>query len=235
MILILNCLLEEKSVGIFNEAMGEYFRNLFIKYEIFRIKEADKISSLNKYTHLIISGSGASAVDGNSWDSILEEIVMHFVNNKKAILGICYGHQFLVKVLAGVNHIRKANIEEIGFVNVDIDNNELFEGIVDPVFCVAHHEEVFDLNEDFNIIARNRNCSVHGFQYKDLPVWGIQFHPEYSIKNVEDMINECREKDLNFEKYFVYDLKNDDKILQNKLIFKNFATIGSTPLVDLNK
>lgn len=157
---------------------------------------------------------------------------MHFVDRKKPVLGICYGHQFLVRVLAGADHVRKAEKGEIGFTNIDIDDNELFEGIVDPVFSVAHYEEVFDLNEDFKIIARNKNCSVHAFQYKDLPIWGTQFHPEYNIENTKYNIDEYKEKDPNFEKYYIYDLKDDDKVLQNGLIFKNFAAIGTFRLAD---
>lgn len=232
MILILNCLLEEKSVDDFNKAMKRHLGDLPIEYEIIRVREADKIADLNLYTHLIISGSGASAVEDNPWNTTLEDTIMHFVNNKKPILGICYGHQFLVRVLAGADHVRKAEKGEIGFTNIDIDDNELFEGIVDPVFSVAHYEEVFDLNDDFKIIARNKNCSVHAFQYKDLPVWGTQFHPEYNVENTKYNIDEYKEKDPDFEKYYIYDLKDDDKILQNKLIFKNFAATGTFRLAD---
>lgn len=223
MILILNCLLEKKSVNAFNKAMENHLGSLPVKYEIIRVKEGDKIEDLNKYTHLIISGSGASPIDDNPWNSILEEIIMYFVNNKKPILGICYGHQFLVRILAGVEYIRKAEVGEIGFAKIDIDDNELFEGIKEPIFSVSHYEEVFNLREDFKVIARNHNCSVHAFQYKDLPIWGTQFHPEYGIEDMKNSIIECREKNPDFEKYYIYDLKDENKIHQNKLIFKNFV------------
>lgn len=223
MILILNCLLEEKSVNSFNVAMKRYLGNLPINYEIIRAREADKIADLSEYTHLIISGSGASVAEENPWNSSLEKIITHFVDNKKPILGICYGHQFLVRVLAGVEHVRKADKGEIGFASVEIDDNELFKEIVDPVFSVAHYEGVFDLNEDFKIIARNKNCSIHAFQYKNLPIWGTQFHPEYGPEDTRDNINEYKEKDPDFEKYYIYDLKDEKKTLQNKLIFDNFV------------
>ncbi|WP_077369623.1 DUF1284 domain-containing protein [Anaerosalibacter sp. Marseille-P3206] len=224
MILILNCLLEEKSVNDFNKAMKKHLGNLPINYEIIRVREAGKIANLNVYSHLIISGSGASPAEDNPWNSDLEKIIKHFVNNKKPILGICYGHQFLVRVLAGVDHVRKAEKGEIGFASIDIDDNEIFNGIVDPVFSVAHYEEVFDLNEDFKIIARNKNCAVHAFQYKNLPIWGTQFHPEYGPEDTRANINEYREKDPDFEKYYIYDLEDEKKTIQNKLIFDNFIS-----------
>ena len=196
MILILNCLLEEKSIEDFNKAMDTYLGELFTDYEIFRAIEADKIADLNIYSHLIISGSGASVLDENSWNSNLEKIIMHCVNNKKPILVICYGEQYLAKVLSGPEHIRKTRNPEIGFANVEIDANELFEGITNPVFSVYHYEEVFDLNEDFNIIARNQNCKIHGFQYKNLPIWGTQFHPEYNLECTKENIQEAKEKTL---------------------------------------
>lgn len=222
MLLILNCLIEEKSVNDFNKAMAKHLEDLPIEYDIFRVRDVKSIPDLSKYTHLIISGSGASTLDDNSWDEDLKNIILYFVNNNKAILGICYGHQFLVKTLLGVEHIRKTANPEIGFTKIDIADNELFRGIDVPICCVAHYDEVFDLNEDFRIIAKNRNCSVHAFQYKDLPIWGTQFHPEYGVKDVEDMIDEFSKKDPNFNEHFINELDNEDKLLQNKLIFRNF-------------
>lgn len=225
MLLILNCLLMEKSVNAFNETMEKHLEDLAVNYEIIKVKDADKITNLNIFSHLIISGSGASAIDDNPWNSSLKDTIMHFVHNKKPILGICYGHQFLARVLAGIEHVRKAENGEIGFARIDIDDNDLFKGIENPVFSVAHYDEVFDLKEDFNIIARNKNCSVHAFQYKDLPIWGTQFHPEYGIEHTEDNIEEHRKNDPNFEKNYIYDLKDKNEIIQNKLIFSNFLSI----------
>lgn len=223
MILILNCLLKEKSIESFNKTMDTYLKELSIDYEIFRAIEANKITDFNSYSHLIISGSGASVLDDNSWNSNLEKIIMHFVNNKKPVLGICYGEQYLAKVLAGSKHIRKTKNPEIGFANIEIGENELFEGIINPVFSVYHYDEVFDLNEDFNVIAQNQNCGVHGFQYKNLPIWGTQFHPEYDLECTKENIQEAKEKEPNFKKYYIYDLEDNDRLIQNKLIFKNFV------------
>lgn len=224
MILILNCLIKGKSVNDFNTAMEKHLGDLPTEYEIVRVGEADKLANLNIYSHLIISGSGASAAEDNPWNYTLENIITHFVNNKKPILGICYGHQFLVRVLAGVDHVRKAENGEVGFASIEIDDNELFNGIVDPVFSVAHFDEVFDLNEDFNIIARNKNAKIHGFQYKSLPIWGTQFHPEYGLEDTKDNIVEFRENNPDFEKHYIYDLEDENKTHQNKLIFKNFIS-----------
>ena len=144
MLLILNCLIEEKSVNDFNKAMAKHLEDLPVEYDIFRVRDAKIILDLSKYTHLIISGSGASTLDDNSWDEDLKNIILHFVKNQKAILGICYGHQFLVKTLLGVEHIRKTANPEIGFAKIDIADNELFKGIDAPICCVAHYDEVFD-------------------------------------------------------------------------------------------
>ncbi|QQY79948.1 GMP synthase-like glutamine amidotransferase [Keratinibaculum paraultunense] len=223
MILIINCLLEEKSILKFNEALKYNLGDLHIDYEIIRAVSMDEISDLNKYTHLIISGSAASAKEDRPWNYNLENAIIHFINNKKPILGICYGHQFLVRVLAGVEHVRVAERGEIGFARIDIDDNELFEGIENPVFCVSHYEEVFDLNDDFNIIARNKNCSVHGFQYNNLPIWGTQFHPEYRVEDMMESIKKKQKEDPDFKKYYINELKDEREMLQNKLIFKNFV------------
>ena len=224
MILVLNCLLKEQSINSFNEIISLYLEEFSTDYESFRAIEIDNIENLDSYSHLIISGSGASVLDDNPWNENLEKTIIHFINNKKPILGICYGHQYLIKLLAGKEHIRNTRRPEIGFANIEIEDNGLFKGIENPVFSVAHYEEVFDLDENFIIIAKNKYCDIHGFQYKNLPIWGTQFHPEYDLIHTTENIEEAKEEDPDFEKNYIYELEDENRLIQNRLIFKNFVS-----------
>jgi GMP synthase-like glutamine amidotransferase len=44
-----------------------------------------------------------------------------------------------------------------------------------------HFDEVVDIGPDFRILAETSQCGIHCFRFKDLPVWGIQAHPEIDI------------------------------------------------------
>jgi len=144
----------------------------------------DALSSVDpeSITHLVISGSVASATEEQPWDGVLGGLVRHCVERRKPVLGICYGHQFLAKVLAGPGHVRRAAQGEFGFLELDLAPNPLFEGLRQPLMMASHFDEACNLPGEFRVLASSPACAVHAFQYRDLPVWGVQFHPEYSAE-----------------------------------------------------
>lgn len=220
-ILVINALLKEKNRIDFEKILDKYLKNEHNNIEYLYVKKINNmILNLNKYTHLIISGSAASVLDNNIWDKSLSKIVMSFINNKKPVLGICYGHQFIAKTLNGIESIGKSLNPEVGFTKVNIKPNEIFDGIKNPVFSVAHFDEVKFLSNEFNIIADSKNTKIQAYQYRNLPVWGIQFHPEYGIEDTNINIKDLRK--INEKVNIENDLEYINKIEQNMLIFNNF-------------
>lgn len=194
MILVVNCLIEEVFVADFNrvltrdlEAMGQTCRCL-------RAAEIRDLSDHSDFTHLILSGSEASTTVDQPWDQALERLVRGFVDSGRPVLGICYGHQFLAKILAGPGHVRRAKTPEFGWLAPHLGRSALFHRLVAPQFMVCHHDEVFDLPAEFRVLATSKHCAVHAFQFRDLPVWGVQFHPEYGPEEAEPIFQVvCRE------------------------------------------
>jgi len=87
---------------------------------------------------------------------------------------------------------------------------------------------VYNLPEEFDIIATNDDCAVQSFQYKNLPIWGVQFHPEMQFENGSEMVQEHLDENPHDNKFYKNELKNKTQIEQNFRIFKNF--INSKPL-----
>ena len=139
----------------------------------------DKFDNLDNFIHLIVSGSSLSAVDGSDWDEKIFSLLDHFVNNDKAVLGICYGHHILARYLGGVEIVRKAKTVQYGFRLIHTEDNPLFAGLTDIFAMEAHGDEVHDLSSDFRVIAKDDEGCIQGYQYQDKRIWGIQFHPEY--------------------------------------------------------
>lgn len=92
---------------------------------------------------------------------------------EKQALGICYGHQFLARVLVGKECLKKRTKPEIGWVKINTVSNKLFENMSETVSFVLHYDEVAYLTDEFRIIASTESCAIHAFQYRHLPVWGI--------------------------------------------------------------
>jgi|LSQX01.1.fsa_nt_gb GMP synthase (glutamine-hydrolysing) len=226
MLLILNCLLEPKSARVFEKEMARLMDKASLPYRVVRMAEVAAIADLPSYSHLLLSGSEASALDKKPWDELLARVIMQFVEHKKPVLGICYGHQFLARVLAGHGSLRKSPTPEIGLAKIETLDNPLFKDLADPVSFVFHYDEVFNLPAHFRVIASTPRCAVHGFQYKDLPVWGVQFHPEYSLEQSRKIIKKLSQTAPNFDEYHVCDEFDEHNYDQIHAVIYNFLAAG---------
>jgi GMP synthase (glutamine-hydrolysing) len=220
MILVVNCFNEEAFAVDFDRAVSERLQGTGPTCRHLRAAELEGLGDPSAYTHLIISGSVASATVDQPWDPSLTRLVHHFVGTGKPLLGICYGHQFLAKVLAGPNHVRKAAKEEFGFLRLRLGPTPLFEGLPETLAMVSHFDEAHDLPKEFKVLASSERCAVHAFQYRDLPVWGVQFHPEYGAE-AGDRI--WREVFSCTPDMIPPPLADPAPLARNRLIFENFV------------
>jgi GMP synthase-like glutamine amidotransferase len=220
-LLILNCLVDDRNASDFNKAISRLLENINCEYEIRRACQTESIIDLLRYTHLIISGSEASALDDNPWDGLLINIIRSFITEKKQILGICYGHQFLARTLIGKGCLKKRTKPEIGWVKINTASNKLFENVNEAVSFVLHYDEVAYLTNDFRIIASSKSCPIHAFQYKDFPVWGIQFHPEYNLEQSKKIFESISKIEPNFDNYFSNDLQETTQLINIELVINN--------------
>ncbi|MCF7911577.1 MAG: gamma-glutamyl-gamma-aminobutyrate hydrolase family protein [Candidatus Cloacimonetes bacterium] len=181
-----------------------------------------KLADCQKYTHLLLTGSELSASQGSKYDTGILAVIAEFVQARKPVLGICHGHQMLARYLAGDEYCRRAIVPEFGFKKMQITDDILFTGIQNPIFLESRYDEVFDLPSDFGIIAANETEAVQGFRYLDLPVWGIQFHPEFLFEDGDTMLQKHLNQNPADRQYYRNDLRNADELQQNLKIFTNF-------------
>jgi len=215
---ILNCTYAEAGIERLNKLFIKQFEKYNIDFKIYHL--SDHIEDISEYSHLIISGSALFASQENEKDNKIYEIIQDFLG--KRILGICYGHQMLAKALMKKKICRKSKSPELGWRKVELINNPLFEGISKPVFYESHIEEVSELNNDFTIIASNNNCAIQGYQYKRLPIWGVQFHPEVTLQYGEKSIRNKLTNNESMRDYFYNEEEYQNHIEQNFKIFDNF-------------
>lgn len=221
MLLFLNSIYNKDDIADFDELFSKVLDLAGISYKTLYLRSQVEYD-LSQFSHLLISGSELSAAEKDESDDRVYAIINHFLENDKAIYGICWGHQMLAKAILGEQSCRKTEIPEFGFREIEIQPNPLFAGIENPVFLESHYDEVCNLTSDFKIIATNKNCEVQAFQYQDRPIWGTQFHPEitylYSKKMIRDHLQEKPED----KRYFENQIKVPSQVEQNFKIFRNF-------------
>jgi GMP synthase-like glutamine amidotransferase len=226
MLLVINCVVNPEFVNDFNRIAVDAADGEGMSATLCRVGDLPKLTDLSPYTHILISGSETPIVEDQPWEPPLAQMIRKAVEGGKPTLGICYGHQMIVKALLGRDHVRKAEVPEFGWKEIGLAPNPLFEDLLDPVFMVSHFDEVCALPPEFEILAATRDCAVHAYQVKDKPVWGVQFHPEYGIREAEAIFEKASEKHPEVRRHFWNELMDRSRLVQNRRILANFLRQG---------
>ncbi|MEN6369952.1 MAG: type 1 glutamine amidotransferase [Thermotogota bacterium] len=151
-----------------------------VPFDAVHVPSGEPIPPLDRYTHLLVTGSEASARQPEPRFDVEADVVRGAVDRGLAVLGSCFGHQMLARVLSGREYVRPAPIPELGWVAVDIlEPDPLLAGLVTPWHAFAAHlDEVVAPPAPWRVLAANDACAVEAMRYGDRPVWGIQPHPE---------------------------------------------------------
>ena len=100
---------------------------------------------------------------------------------KLPILGVCLGHQSIAAAFGGeivrADHIMHGKTSE-----VEHDGCELFKGVANPFTATRYHSLVIakkTLPDCLKVTARAcDDQEIMAIRHRELPIWGIQFHPE---------------------------------------------------------
>jgi len=225
-ILVLNILSEENLKTGFDNRITDVFQTLGTPYDTIYLKDLKGFNGYDHYTHLLISGSTESAADEHFWYPDLDKIIRQFRSDEKSILGICFGHQFLVRQILGKAHVRKSKTPEIGWTHIRLSDNPIFRKMTSFKSAVFHYDEVFDLDDQFEVTASSDRCGVHGFQIKGKSIWGVQFHPDFMYQDVFDFIDDVRKKDPQFDKIHCRAETSSHEFRQNDQVFKNWIEMS---------
>ena len=105
--------------------------------------------------------------------------VKHFAG-KLPILGVCLGHQSIGQAYGG-RIVRAERLMHGKTSPVFHDGLELYAGLPDPFDATRYHSLLVDrasLPECLEVTAWTEEGEIMGMRHLELPVWGVQFHPE---------------------------------------------------------
>lgn len=110
------------------------------------------------------------------------EVVKACADRSLPLLGVCLGHQAIGQFFGG--KVVRGGLMHGKTSAVDHDGSGVFEGLPSPFRATRYHSLVVENVPD--VLLSNASSttpgldgtSVMGFRHRDLPIHGVQFHPE---------------------------------------------------------
>jgi para-aminobenzoate synthetase component II len=107
------------------------------------------------------------------------EVIQHFAG-RMSILGVCLGHQCLGQVFGG-EIVRAPALFHGKTSMIYHDGKTIFRGLPRPFEATRYHSLVIrreTLPDCLEISAETDDGVIMGVRHRELPVEGVQFHPE---------------------------------------------------------
>jgi anthranilate synthase/aminodeoxychorismate synthase-like glutamine amidotransferase len=156
--------------------LARYFARLGRQTRVVRSDEMDAaaIEELRPQAIVISPGPCTPAEAGCSVD------VVRRLYNRVPMLGVCLGHQAIAAAF-GAQIVRAPQPVHGRTSAISHHSRGVFAGLPNPLEVCRYHSLVVDeatLPAELEISARTSDGVVMAIAYRDLPVVGVQFHPE---------------------------------------------------------
>jgi anthranilate synthase/aminodeoxychorismate synthase-like glutamine amidotransferase len=102
------------------------------------------------------------------------------------VLGVCLGHQAIGQAFGG-RVVRGEEPVHGKTSEIEHDGRTVFAGLPDPMTATRYHSLVVERETLPDVLEVSAWCDgdvIMGLRHRDLPVEGVQFHPE-SILSAE--------------------------------------------------
>lgn len=134
----------------------------------------DEIAALNPAAMVISPGPGNPDTAGVSLQAV------RFFAGKLPILGVCLGHQSIGQAFGGrIVHAKRLMHGKTSPVRHDCQG--LFEGVPQNFTAMRYHSLALEeetLPPCLTVTARSDDGEIMGIRHNQLPIEGIQYHPE---------------------------------------------------------
>jgi para-aminobenzoate synthetase component 2 len=113
------------------------------------------------------------------------EVIRHFAE-KKPIFGVCLGHQAIAQVFGG-DVVRAERLMHGKTSEMQHDEKTIFRTLANPFTATRYHSLIVKketLPDCFEITAWTDQDEIMAIRHKELPIEGVQFHPESIMTSV---------------------------------------------------
>ncbi len=137
--------------------------------------DLDGLRALDPDALLVSPGPGRPEDAGLSNDAITD-----CATRGVPVLGVCLGHQCIGHVFGG-SIVRAPQVMHGKTSVISHDGAGVFANLPDPLRATRYHSLIVDrasVPAELVISAESEDGTVMGLRHRDLPVEGVQFHPE---------------------------------------------------------
>jgi anthranilate synthase component II len=173
----------------FTHNLVQLLRESGVKHELLIVPNDTVLSELPEVFDKVLISPGPGLPDESGY---LMQMISSFVD-KVPVLGVCLGHQALsIYFGARLKQLPHSFHGQKDLVYLSSENDVLFTGLKNAFSCGRYHSWVVDpesLPECILVIAKDINGNIMALKHANLPVWGVQFHPEsYMTEGGNEMI-----------------------------------------------
>jgi len=126
---------------------------------------------------IVISPGPGLPKHTNNLVVLAEQIILN-----KPVLGVCLGHQFLAEYfgaeLVNLSKVYHGVARKAKIVGID---NIMYKEFNTSFEAGSYHSWTVNKDKDIPSLivnARDVNNEIMSFRHRELPVWGVQYHPE---------------------------------------------------------
>lgn len=160
----------------FTYNLVQYFGELGEQVRVFRNDEISipEIEDL-KPDHICVSPGPCSPAQAG----ISVDLIKHFAG-RVPILGVCLGHQ-AIGAAFGARIVRAKQLMHGKTSEITHDATDVFTDIPSPYTVIRYHSLAIErqtLPDSLIVTAQTADGEIMGVRHRELPVYGVQFHPE---------------------------------------------------------
>jgi anthranilate synthase/aminodeoxychorismate synthase-like glutamine amidotransferase len=160
----------------FTYNLVQYYGQLGVEQRIFRNDEITPAEALalNPDRVLLSPGPCSPKEAGITLD------IIEAFKGKKPIFGVCLGHQSIGHYFGG-KVVRADRLMHGKTSPIHHQNTDVFAGMPQDFPATRYHSllvERASFPASLEITAETAEGEIMGLRHKELPIWGVQFHPE---------------------------------------------------------
>jgi anthranilate synthase component 2 len=154
-----------------------YLRELGVSVQVARSDEIGPAAALAMGEDGIVISPGPGTPDDAG---VSLALVAACAEARRPLLGVCLGHQAIAQAFGG-KVVRADHVMHGKACPVAHDGSGLFAGLPSPFTAARYHSLAVAperLPPELLVNAAAEDATVQGLRHRELPIHGVQFHPE---------------------------------------------------------
>ena len=134
----------------------------------------DEIASMRP-SHVLVSPGPCTPQEAGISIDIFKDLA-----GKVPVFGVCLGHKALGEAFGG-KIVRAAKLMHGKTSAIQHDGKTIFKSVPSPMTATRYHSLIVEeksLPQELEVSARSEDGTIMGLRHKNLPIEGVQFHPE---------------------------------------------------------